>query len=106
MDALAEPVFRDGVMAFRFLADADAARVSHGCGCKVVSHALTVGDRALVVTHLSVVRAAAEAGDLTAQCQADYLAQRLAPCPQSDPSAQEMAARAKADLLAAREVTS
>lgn len=98
-----EPEFKDGVEAFRFLADADAAR---GCGCLVVAHALSIRDRAVVVTRLSVARAAAERGDLVAACQVDFLQQQLEPCPQSDPSAQEMAARAQADLRRAREVTS
>lgn len=97
------PVFADYESGFRFLAAADVER--HGCGCKLVNHALTMHDKALVTPHLSAARAAAEAGDAAAGCQVTYLAERLLRCPTVNPTARELADRAAIDLGVAREVT-
>lgn len=97
------PKFADYEAGFRFLADADAG--CRGCGCKLVSHALSFADRALVATHLSVARAAAAEGDGAAACQVTYLEERLLRCPTVNPTARELADRAARDLGVAREVT-
>lgn len=96
---LDEPQFPTYRAGFEFLAAADARREKGDCGCRSVAHALSLRDRASVTTALQVARDQGRA-DLVA-----YLSARLDRCPTTDPSVEQMLARARADLRNAREVT-